>query len=96
MADIPAYIAHLLESNSILVFLGAFLSGSITAAAPCSLVAVPLLVGSSIALNKDLEGRKKVLYTYAFTGLFTLGVAVGFAPEHHFKHSHGQSLRLAQ
>jgi len=79
MADIPGFIAHLLESNSILVFVGAFLSGSITAAAPCSLVAVPLLVGSSIALNKDLEGRKKVLYTYVFTGLFALGVAVSFS-----------------
>ena len=40
---------------------------------------MPLLVGSSIALNKDLEGRKKVLYTYAFTGLFALGVAVSFS-----------------
>ncbi len=79
MGEIPAFISHLLESNSILVFLGAFLSGSITAAAPCSLVAVPLLVGSSVALNKDLEGRKKVLYTYVFTGLFALGVAVSFS-----------------
>ncbi len=79
MGEIPAFISHLLESNSILVFVGAFLSGSITAAAPCSLVAVPLLVGSSVALNKDLEGRKKVLYTYAFTGLFALGVAVSFS-----------------
>jgi len=73
------YLTQLLESSSSLVFLGAFLSGSITAAAPCSLVAVPLLVGSAVALNKDLEGRKKVLYTYAFTALFALGVAVSFS-----------------
>ncbi len=74
-----AYLTQLLESNSLLVFLGAFFSGSITAAAPCSLVAVPLLVGSAVALNKDLGGRKKVLYTYAFTVLFVLGVAVSFS-----------------
>ena len=74
-----AYLTQLLESNSLLVFLGAFFSGSITAAAPCSLVAVPLLVGSAVALNKDLEGRKKVLYTYLFTALFALGVAVSFS-----------------
>ena len=74
-----SYLTQLLESSSYLVFLGAFLSGSITAAAPCSLVAVPLLVGSAVALNKDLEGRKKVLYTYAFTALFALGVAVSFS-----------------
>ncbi len=75
----PEVITHLLESNSLLVFLGSFLSGAITAAAPCSLVAVPLLVGSSLALNKDLTGRKKRLYTYAFTALFALGVALSFS-----------------
>jgi len=74
-----AYLTQLLESNSYLVFLGAFFSGSITAAAPCSLVAVPLLVGSAVALNKNLEGREKALYTYVFTALFALGVAVSFS-----------------
>ncbi len=74
-----ATIAHWLASGSWWVFAGAFLSGGITAAAPCSLVAVPLLVGSSLALNKDLEGRQKVFYTYVFTGLFALGVAVSFS-----------------
>ena len=75
----PEVITHLLNSNSLLVFLGSFLSGAITAAAPCSLVAVPLLVGSSLALNKDLTGHKKRLYTYAFTALFALGVAISFS-----------------
>lgn len=61
------------------IFLGAFTSGAITAAAPCSLVAVPLLVGSALSLTKDLSGKKKQLYTYAFTTLFALGVAVSFS-----------------
>jgi cytochrome c-type biogenesis protein len=69
----------LLESNSLLAFVGAFGAGSITAIAPCSLVSVPLLVGSSVALNKDLEGRKKVFYTYAFASLFALGVMINFS-----------------
>lgn len=69
----------LLESNSILVFFGAFGAGSITAVAPCSLVSVPLLVGSSVALNKDLEGKKKVFYTYAFASLFAFGVMLSFS-----------------
>lgn len=69
----------LLESNSLLAFVGAFGAGSITAVAPCSLVSVPLLVGSSVALNRDLEGRKKVLYTYAFASLFALGVMLSFS-----------------
>jgi cytochrome c biogenesis protein CcdA len=72
-------ILALLDSHSILAFLGAFGAGGITAAAPCSLVAVPLLVGSAVALNKDLEGRQKRLYTYAFTALFALGVMLSFS-----------------
>ncbi|MFT7860162.1 MAG: cytochrome c biogenesis protein CcdA [Sulfurimonas sp.] len=72
-------ILALLEANSLLAFLGAFGAGGITAVAPCSLISVPLLVGSAVALNKDLEGRKKVLYTYAFTSLFALGVMISFS-----------------
>ena len=73
------YILHLLDSHSYLVFLGAFLSGSITAAAPCSLVVVPLLVGSVLAINQDLKGTKRVVFTYLFTLLFVLGVVVSFS-----------------
>jgi len=59
--------------------MGAFGAGSVTALAPCSLVSVPLLVGTSVALNKDLQGRKKALYTYAFAFLFALGVMISFS-----------------
>jgi len=59
--------------------LGAFGAGSITAIAPCSLISVPLLVGSAVALNKDLSGKKKVLYTYSFALLFALGVMISFS-----------------
>lgn len=72
-------ILALLESNALFAFAGAFGAGSITAVAPCSLVSVPLLVGSSVALNKDLEGRKKVFYTYAFAALFAVGVMISFS-----------------
>ena len=72
-------ILALLESNSLLAFIGAFGAGSLTAVAPCSLVSVPLLVGTSVALNKDLEGKKKVFYTYAFASLFALGVMISFS-----------------
>lgn len=72
-------VLALLESNTLLAFLGAFGAGSITAIAPCSLISVPLLVGSSVALNRDLEGKKKVLYTYVFASLFALGVMISFS-----------------
>lgn len=69
----------LLNAHSILAFFGAFGAGSITAVAPCSLVAVPLLVASAVSVNKDLSGHKKVIYTYLFTALFALGVALSFS-----------------
>lgn len=72
-------ILALLDSNSLLAFAGAFGAGSITAVAPCSLVSVPLLVGSAVAMNKDLEGRKRVFYTYAFASLFAVGVMISFS-----------------
>ncbi|MCJ7764458.1 MAG: hypothetical protein MUP09_00770 [Thiovulaceae bacterium] len=72
-------VLALLEAHSYLAFLGAFGAGAVTAAAPCSLVTVPLLVGSAVALNSDLSGHKKVLYTYLFASLFALGVMVSFS-----------------
>jgi len=72
-------VLSLLESHSLLAFLGAFGAGSITAVAPCSLLSVPLLVGSAVAMNKDLEGRKKIFYTYAFATLFAAGVMLSFS-----------------
>ena len=65
--------------ETLIAFASAFGAGSLTALAPCSLVSVPLLVGASVALNKDLSGRKKVLYTYAFASLFALGVMLSFS-----------------
>jgi len=72
-------ISELLNSHSILAFVGAFGAGSLTAIAPCSLVSVPLIVASSVAINKDLSGRKRTLYTYAFASLFALGVMISFS-----------------
>ena len=65
--------------ETLVAFGSAFGAGSLTALAPCSLVSVPLLVGASVALNKDLVGRKKVVYTYAFASLFALGVMLSFS-----------------
>ena len=72
-------ILELLNSHSVFAFLGAFGAGSLTAIAPCSLVSVPLIVASSVAMNKDLSGRKRILYTYAFASLFAFGVVISFS-----------------
>jgi len=72
-------VLQLLESHSLLAFIGAFGAGSITAIAPCSLITVPLLVGSAVAVNKDLQCKQKARYTYLFALLFALGVMLSFS-----------------
>lgn len=74
------YILELLNSaNFLWLFLGALGAGAITSLAPCSLLSVPLLVGSAVGLSKDLPKEKKVRFTLIFSSLFAFGVVVSFS-----------------
>ncbi len=74
------YILELLNSTNFLwLFLGALGAGAITSLAPCSLLSVPLLVGSAVGLSKDLPKEKKVKFTLIFSSLFAFGVVVSFS-----------------
>lgn len=69
----------LLESHGILVFAGAFSIGALTSLAPCSIISVPLLVGSALGMSSHLSPRERVQFTYLFSFLFAFGVAVSFS-----------------
>lgn len=74
------YILELLNSaNFLWLFLGALGAGAITSLAPCSLLSVPLLVGSAVGLSKDLPKEKKVKFTLIFSSLFAFGVVISFS-----------------
>lgn len=74
------YVLELLSStNFIWLFLGALGAGALTSLAPCSLLSVPLLVGSAVGLSKDLPKEKKVRFTLIFSSLFAFGVVVSFS-----------------
>lgn len=74
------YVLELLNStNFIWLFLGALGAGAITSLAPCSLLSVPLLVGSAVGLSKDLPKEKKIKFTLIFSSLFAFGVVVSFS-----------------
>jgi len=74
------YVLELLNStNFIWLFLGALGAGALTSLAPCSLLSVPLLVGSAVGLSKDLPKEKKVKFTLIFSSLFAFGVVVSFS-----------------
>lgn len=74
------YVLELLNStNFIWLFLGALGAGAITSLAPCSLLSVPLLIGSAVGLSKDLPKEKKIKFTLIFSSLFAFGVVVSFS-----------------
>lgn len=74
------YVLELLNSrNFIWLFLGAFGAGALTSLAPCSLLSVPLLVGSAVGISKDLPKERKVKFTLIFSSLFAFGVVVSFS-----------------
>lgn len=72
-------LTGLLESHGALVFAGAFGIGALTSLAPCSIVSVPLLVGSALGISSHLSSRERVHFTYLFSFLFAFGVAVSFS-----------------
>lgn len=74
-----SYLLGLLESHGVLVFAGAFSIGALTSLAPCSIVSVPLLVGSALGMSTHLSPKERVRFTYLFSFLFALGVTVSFS-----------------
>ncbi len=74
-----ALLTGLLESHGVLMFLGAFGIGALTSLAPCSIISVPLLVGSALGMSSHLSARERVRFTYLFSFLFAFGVAVSFS-----------------
>lgn len=74
------FILELLSStNFIWLFLGALLVGALTSVAPCSLLSVPLLVGSAVGLSKDIKEEKRARFTLIFSALFAFGVVISFS-----------------
>ncbi|MEF3191356.1 MAG: cytochrome C biogenesis protein [Campylobacterales bacterium] len=74
-----SFLLELLQSHGILVFLGAFSVGALTSLAPCSIISVPLLVGSALGMSAHLSEKERVRFTYIFASLFALGVALSFS-----------------
>ena len=74
-----AFFIELLQTHGIAVFFGAFSIGALTSLAPCSIITVPLLVGSALSLSGHLSPKERVRFTYIFAFLFAFGVALSFS-----------------
>jgi len=74
-----SFFITLLEAHGPIVFLAAFGIGALTSLAPCSIVSLPLIVGSALGMGAPLAPRERVRFTYLFSSLFALGVTVSFS-----------------
>jgi cytochrome c biogenesis protein CcdA len=73
------FLEWLESTNFLWLFLGAFGAGALTSLAPCSLLSVPLLIGSAVGLSKDVDEKNKARFTLVFSSFFALGVVMSFS-----------------
>jgi len=74
-----AILAALESASGITLFLAALGAGALTSLAPCSIVTVPLLVGSALGMTQELEKRARARMTWLIAFVFTLGVMISFS-----------------
>lgn len=68
-----------IQAHGVVAILASLFAGVLTSIAPCSIVTLPLLVGSAVALSEDLEGKKKRVFIYKFSFLFVVGIVISFS-----------------
>ncbi|MGD9719076.1 MAG: cytochrome c biogenesis CcdA family protein [Sulfurimonadaceae bacterium] len=74
------YFLELLDSTGFFwLFLGALGAGALTSLAPCSLLSVPLLIGSAVGLSKDVDASNRTRFTLLFSSFFAFGVMLSFS-----------------
>jgi len=67
------------QNYGLLAILASFGIGILTALAPCSIVTLPLLVGSAVTLSSDLDEKQKKIFIYKYSALFVLGLVISFS-----------------
>ena len=73
------FIAYL-TSHGLEAIFGAVAIGILTAVAPCSIITLPLLIASAVALSSDIKTPKaKKQFTIYYSLLFTLGLVISFS-----------------
>jgi len=68
-----------IQNYGLFAILASFGIGILTALAPCSLVTLPLLVGSAVTLSDDLDEKEKKRFIYKYSLLFVLGLIISFS-----------------
>ena len=67
------------QNYGLFAILASFGIGVLTALAPCSIVTLPLLVGSAVTLSSDLDEKQRKAFIYKYSALFVLGLVISFS-----------------
>lgn len=67
------------QNHGLIAIIAAFGIGLLTALAPCSIVTLPLLIGSAVTLSSDLDIQQKKRFIYKYSFLFVLGLVISFS-----------------
>lgn len=68
-----------LQDYGVIAIIASFAIGVLTALAPCSIVTLPLLVGSAVTLSSDMDEKEKKLFIYKYSFLFVVGIIISFS-----------------
>lgn len=77
--NIEQLLIDYIENYGILAILSSFVIGVLTSLAPCSILTLPLLVGSAVTLSEDLEAKQKKAFIYKYSLLFVIGIIISFS-----------------
>ncbi len=72
-------LINIINAHGLLAILASFLVGAISSLAPCSILTLPLLIGSIVKLSDGMKKKEKVKFTYLFSILFVIGLVISFS-----------------
>ena len=72
-------LIQVINQHGLLAIFAALGIGILTSLAPCSILTLPLLVGSAMTLSEDLETKAKKRFIYIYSTLFVLGIIISFS-----------------
>ncbi len=72
-------LVEYIQAYGVIAILSSFVIGVVTSLAPCSIITLPLLTGSAVALSEDLDKRHRKIFIYKFSLLFAIGLVISFS-----------------
>jgi len=76
---VESLLIEYVQNYGLFAIVASFGIGVLTALAPCSLLTLPLLIGSAVTLSNDLNEKEKKRFIYKYSLLFVLGLIISFS-----------------